>query len=284
MKKLLILILISAALLTSCAAPDYGIGLKADNTAAPTERAEKPTAEPEPDETPLPAHQGSDTDGKRYDGTADIYSFCSVNNDDGRYVGFVVELTRTDTDGTKHGYDVRFILPTGWYCLTIPYSDEAYLGSTKGSKAYMFASRLFIYDDEDSCVGAVGLGSSIRSMAEYEGDEKRGVNEFYHGINSDPDYRFATDEYYLIVARSTLQFSDRFDEANTNAITEVYYSKEYLCSLGYNFESDKMNVGILSSRPGDKCFVAFEFYYRILDMLTLNDIARSVYWGGERTS
>lgn len=284
MKKLLIMIIITAALMTCCSSPDYGIGLKTDNTALPTEPAERPTGEPMPGETPLPAYTGSETDGRRYDGTVDINSFCSVNNDDGRYSGFVVELTRTDTDGTEHGYDVRFILPTGWYCLTIPYADEAYLGSTQGSKAYMFSSRLYIYNDEDRCVGAVGLGSSIRSMAEYEGDEKRGISEFYHGINSDPDYRFTTDEYYLIVARSTYQFTDRFDEANTNAITEVYYSKEYLRSLGYQFEEDGMNVGILSSRPGDNCFVAFEFYYRIVNALTLNDIARSVCWGGERMS
>lgn len=281
MKKLLILILILAALATACSSADYGIGLKADNTDAPTEHAVKPTSEPY--ETPLPAYPDTGTEGRRYDGTPDINSFCSVNNDGGRYEAFCVELTRTDTGGKLHSYEVRFILPTDWYCLTVPYADEAYLGSTQGSKAYMFSSRLFIYDDEDRCVGAVGLSSGIRSMEEYEGDEKRGVSEFYHSVNSDPDYRFATDEYYLIVARSALQFGDRFDEANTNAITEVFYSKEYLCSLGYSFENDKTNVGILSSRPGDKYFVAFEFYFRILDMQTLNDIARSVCWGGERT-
>lgn len=190
-----------------------------------------------------------------------------------KYDFFSVELgTRLSGHSMAKEFlcSINFVLPKGWFCLYSPISDEAYLGGLKN----LFDSRVYIYNAYGRCVGALGIRrSSTKSTDRFELNDD--IQLFFSDINSDPDYRFTTDEYYLPVSLSTLQFEDRF---SAPAITEVFYSKEYLESLAHDSEFDFMNLGIISRHEGDSLYLCFEFDSHAIDFIELTDIARSIVW------
>lgn len=283
MKKLLPLIIIFALMLSACSGASSGIVLKGEvEPAGESPRSSgiiAASALPSGEPASVPSHAAGEA-VVRYDGAVETENLNNVDNSDGRYMEFAAELSGIDPEGRTCVLELQFFLPAGWYCLSRPYERELYLGATEGRMSGLLDSRLWIYNEQDICVGALGIAASAGVSAEDTGEER--FRHMYEEISAGSDYRFAIDEFCFFVPKSTLQYDDRFDSADVNIITQVYYSKEYRESFGYNSKGDVTNTGILSSRPEDAFYVCFEFYGRILDTKTLCDIAKSIAWGGKR--
>ena len=204
-----------------------------------------------------------------------IYNFVT-ESDDYRVFNVDLEAEAENEYSDAESFEVRFLLPEKWYCLKEPTATELYLGATEGANCGMFDSRIWIYDNNDTCMGAIGIKRSTLPSDERI-DSAEELQKFYSDINSGSDYRFTTKEYYFPVAKSIMQFEDHFE---ANAITEVLYTKEYLKSFGKNSQNDRLNMGILSKRPDDNVYVCMEFFSGRLNSVELMDIARSVVWSG----
>ncbi len=275
MKKILIFLLCTMLLFMGCviAKNDTISTPIATEIPAATDIKPQETANSLPSSTALP---------NRVDGSGDTSAYSAFIDDCYKYDTYEISLILEASMGMDDSlaYEISFLLPKGWYCLDQALARELYLGATEGRKAQLFDSRLWFYDDNDMCMGAIGIKRSNIAAGWIESSAS-GIQAFYSAVNSDQLYRFVTDEYYFPVAQSTLQFTDRFA---VSAITEVLYTREYLSSFGINSESDRLNMGILSRRPEDNVYVCIEFFGAELDIMSLSDIARSISWGGTKAA
>lgn len=270
MKRTLIILLSLILLLTGCTGLRDGDEDKPSATPIKSESSATPKATAQ--------HQSSTSNPKdRIYGSDDvkIYNYVAKPSD---YMVFSVNLEAEPADeySDAASFEIKFLLPEGWYCLKDPIATELYLGATEGVNCKLFDSRIWIYDDTDTCMGAIGIKRSELSSDERI-DSAEELQKFYSDINSGSDYRFTTKEYYFPTAKSIMQFEDHFE---ANAITEVLYTKEYLKSFGKNSQNDRLNMGILSKRPDDNVYVCMEFFSGRLNSVELMDIARSVVWSG----
>lgn len=209
------------------------------------------------------------------DDDAGMYNFIE-KSDNYSVFNISLEAESEDEYSDVSSFEIKFLLPKGWYCLKEPVSKELYLGATEGVNCKLFDSRIWIYDNTDTCMGAIGIKRS-KLPSDERIDSEEELQKFYSDINSDADYRFTTKEYYFPTAKSIMQFENHFE---ANAITEVLYTKEYLKSFGKNSKNDRLNMGILSKKPDDNVYVCMEFFNGGLNSIELMDIARSVVWSG----
>lgn len=274
MKKTLIILLSLILMLTGCTGLKEGDEVKPSATPIKTELDETPSATAQ--------HQSSISNPKdRIYGSDDleIYNYLDESSD---YMVFSVSLDAEpdDTFSDSVTYEIKFLLPKGWYCLEEPISTELYLGATEGVNCTLFDSRIWFYDKTDTCMGAIGINrSKVPSGDRIESVET--LQKFYADINSGFDYRFTTKEYYFPTAKSIMQFENHYE---ANAITEVLYTVEYLESFGKSVKGDRLNMAILSKRPDDNVYVCLEFFSGRLNSVELMDIARSVVWSGAEAS
>lgn len=274
MKKTLIILLSLILLLTGCTGLKEGDEDKPSPTPIQSESSATPQATAE--------HQSSTSNFKdRIYGSDDVGMYNYIAEaDDYRVFNVSLEVEPEDEYSDAASFEIKFLLPEGWYCLKEPFATELYLGATEGINCKLFDSRIWIYDNTDICMGAIGIKRSKISSDERI-DSAEELQKFYAGINSGNDYRFTTKEYYFPTAKSIMQFENHFE---ANAITEVLYTKEYLKSFGKNSKNDRLNMGILSKRPDDNVYVCMEFFSGRLNSVELMDIARSVVWSGAEAS
>lgn len=167
-------------------------------------------------------------------------------------------------------FNLSFLLPKGWYCLTTPVAPELYLGARYGNLTGIGAaySVIWLYNELDVCVGAVGYNT-------YNSDETGNDYEMiYQDINQDKDYRFATSEYYYVVSDNNSVSG--YNNDTFTAVTQVYYSTEILHYYGHWEAFSLMNMGILSHNNKLDVYVAFEFFSISLNSIELIDIAKSI--------
>lgn len=274
MKRTLIILLSLILLLTGCTGLMEGDEVKPSATPIKIESSATPQATAQ--------HQSSTSNPKdRIYGSDDveIYNYVAESSD---YMVFSVNLETEPADeySDAASFEIKFLLPVGWYCLKEPIATELYLGATEGVNCKLFDSRIWIYDNTDTCMGAMGIKRS-KVPSDERIDSAEELQKFYADINSDTDYRFTTKEYYFPTAKSIMQFENHFE---ANAITEVLYTKEYLKSFGKSVKNDRLNMAILSKRPDDNVYVCIEFFNGRLNSVELMDIARSVVWFGAEAS
>lgn len=271
MKKLLIISIIALLFAAGCSKSSI-------NVESPMK-----TEVPAPSGTPISSSGCIINDGSNNLINADLDWIVGADiENSNEYQLFNVTITANASEGHKEAitYAIEFMLPKEWYCLKETASRELYLGATEGKNADMFDQRIWIYDQTEVCMGAIGIKRS-ESEADKEIYSIDEIKSFYSDINSKSDYRFTIDEYYFPVFKSTMQFKNRFE---ASAITEVLYTKEYLNSFKINSDNDRLNIGILSRRPHDNVYVCMEFFGGRLDSIELMDIARSIIWGGMKTA
>lgn len=270
MKKILIILLSLILLLAGCTRMDEWDG--EINTPAPSQGE----ASAVPQATSI--HQNNVPAQKDRIYGSDKVGMYNFVKEPSKYNVFNISLeTKMENDYLDTAvFEIEFLLPAGWYCLREPIELELYLGATEGDNCKLFDSRVWIYDNTDVCVGAIGIKRSNVPSGERM-DSSEDVHEFYASINSDTDYCFITDEYYFSTAKSIMQSENHFE---ANAITEVLYTTEYLASFGKIVKNDRMNMAILSKKPNDNVYVCMEIFSGRLNFAELMDIARSINWSG----
>ncbi len=270
MKKTLIILLSLILLLTGCTGLKEGV----DDKPSPTPIQSESSATPEA----TAQHQSSTSNPKdRIYGSDDIEVYNYIERSDGyRVFNVSLEVEPENDYPDAVSFEIKFLLPDDWYCLEEPIATELYLGATEGVNCKLFDSRIWFYDNTDTCMGAMGIKrSKVPSDERIESQEE--LQKFYSDINSGFDYRFTTKEYYFPTAKSIMQFENHYE---ANAITEVLYTAEYLESFGKSVKGDRLNMAILSKRPDDNVYVCMEFFSGRLNSVELMDIARSVVWNG----
>lgn len=270
MKKILITLLSLILLLAGCT------GIKEGDEEKPTPAPNQGEASAVPQATSIYQNNVPAPKDRIYgSGKVGMYNFVTESSG---YNVFNISLeTKPENDHLDPAaFEIEFLLPKGWYCLKEPIELELYLGATEGVNCELFDSRIWIYDNTDVCVGAIGIKRSNASSDERM-DSAEDVQEFYASINSGTDYCFITDEYYFPTAKSIMQFENHFE---ANAITEVLYTTEYLASFGKIVKNDRLNMAILSKKPDDNVYVCMEIFSGRLNSIELMDIARSIVWSG----
>lgn len=274
MKKTLIIMLSLILLLTGCTGLKEGTDDKPSSTPIQSESSATPEATAVyQSNIPAPKDRiyGSDD--------VEIYNFVS-KSDDYRVFNISLEVEPENDYLDAVSFEIKFLLPEDWYCLKEPIATELYLGATEGVNCKLFDSRVWFYDNTDTCMGAIGIKRS-KVPSDERIDSAEEIQKFYSDINSGTDYRFTTKEYYFPTAKSIMQFENHYE---ANAITEVLYTMEYLESFGKSVKNDRLNMAILSKRPDDNVYVCMEFFNGRLNSVELMDIARSVVWSGAEAS
>lgn len=247
-----------AVIMSVACSTKQGISTQAPSAVATAQPQER-TAAPIPADAILGTDKFPSNYKQRFSNFEENYEFFTVN----------MIMILVDSSSVAIDYPISFLLPKGWYCLNSPDDIPIYLGGDE-----LFDTRTYIYNSFGDCVGAIGLRhSSFYNKESFKSIDD--INNFYMDINSDEDYYFTTREYYFPVSYSTLQFTDKYSAA---ALTQVFYSEDYLAQHGIQSDVPLMNPAIVYRYGTSITYLCFEFDCDVVNFNELSDIARSLSW------
>ena len=187
---------------------------------------------------------------------------CSSQSDE--YTEHVVEFPASNSKKTGYNsavyeiepFELHFVLPKGWTVREKTADGKQPLYLYSGA-----FSRLYLFDTDDTCAGAVGYST----FQLYEGAEDN-LQAIYSQIALGNGYRFDLRESYSVAAST---------DTTETGYMDVYYSKNFMQAFTED-PSERTNKGILSYDKTRLIYVALEFEGSALTDAEWETIAKSI--------